>query len=72
MDVKRELPEDMYGLVPQRLRDMAKAGLLEPESRTGPVESGGKDGDTHSLLDSQPVGRGQLSPPKRRILTYQG
>jgi hypothetical protein len=30
MDVKRELPEDVYGFDPQRLRDMAKAGLPEP------------------------------------------
>ena len=32
MDVKREMPEDVYGMVPQRLRDMAKAGLPEPQS----------------------------------------
>ena len=30
MDVKRELSEDVYGRVPQRLRDMAKAGLPKP------------------------------------------
>ena len=29
MDGKRELLEDVYGFVPQRLRDMAKAGLPE-------------------------------------------
>jgi hypothetical protein len=28
---KRELPEDVYGFVPQRLRDRAKAGLLEAQ-----------------------------------------
>jgi len=32
MDGKRELPEDVYDFVPQRLRDMAKAGLPEPKS----------------------------------------
>jgi len=36
MDVKRELSEDMYGLVPQRLRDMAKAGL--PKAKSPVVE----------------------------------
>jgi len=51
--------------------DMAKAELPEPQSRTGPVESGENDGDTHSLLDRRTVGRGLLSPPKGRILTYQ-
>src|SRR6266700_4849738 len=36
MDGKRELPEDVYGFVPQRLCDMAKAGL--PEScATSPI-----------------------------------
>ncbi len=29
MDVKRELPEDVYSFDPQRLRDMVKAGLPE-------------------------------------------
>ncbi|MCA9896511.1 MAG: hypothetical protein KC615_26195, partial [Anaerolineae bacterium] len=52
--------------------DKVKAELPEPQNRTGPVEPGGNDGDTHSLLDSRTVGRGPLSPPKRRILTYQG
>ena len=60
------------GGFPQSKLDMAKAGLPEPQSRTGPVESGENDGDTHSLLDRGTVGRGPLSPPKRRILTYQG
>lgn len=32
MDVKRGISEDVYGIVPQRLRDMAKAGLPEPQS----------------------------------------
>jgi hypothetical protein len=36
MDGKRELLEDVYGFVPQRLRDMAKAGL--PESQSPAVE----------------------------------
>jgi len=36
MDGKRELLEDVYGFVPQRLRDMAKAGM--PEScATSPI-----------------------------------
>jgi len=52
--------------------DKVKAELPEPQNRTGQVEPGGNDGDTHSLLDSRTVGRGLLSPPKRRILTYQG
>jgi hypothetical protein len=30
MDVKRDISEDVYGMVPQRLRDMAKAGLPKP------------------------------------------
>lgn len=29
---KREMPEDVYGIVPQYLSDKVKAGLLEPES----------------------------------------
>ena len=29
---KREMSEDVYGLVLQRLRDMVKAGLPEPQS----------------------------------------
>ena len=28
---KREMPEDVYGMVPQRLRDMVRAGLSEPQ-----------------------------------------
>ena len=36
MDGKRELPKDVYGFVPQRLYDMAKAGL--PESQSPAVE----------------------------------
>jgi|Tabmets5t2r1_1033131.scaffolds.fasta_scaffold05276_2 hypothetical protein len=32
MDVKRGISEDVYGMAPQRLRDMAKAGLPEPQS----------------------------------------
>jgi hypothetical protein len=32
MDVKRGIPEDVYGMVLQRLRDMAKAGLPKPQS----------------------------------------
>jgi hypothetical protein len=35
MDGKREWLEDVYGFVPQRLRDMAKAGLppaVEPHT----------------------------------------
>jgi len=32
MDVKRGISEDVYGMVLQRLRDMAKAGLPEPQS----------------------------------------
>jgi hypothetical protein len=51
---------------------MAKARLPEPQDQAGFVVSGGKDGDTHSLLDKGTDGRGLLSPPKRRILTYQG
>ena len=35
MDGKRELLEDVYGFVPQRLRDMAKAGLPEAQSPEG-------------------------------------
>ena len=57
---------------PQSKLDRAKAGLPEPQGRTGPVESGENDGDTHSLLDKGTVGRDPLSPPERRILTYQG
>jgi hypothetical protein len=30
MDVKREISEDVYGMVPQRLCDTAKAALPEP------------------------------------------
>jgi len=50
---------------------MAKAILPEPQSRAGPVESGGKDGDTHSLLDTGMVGRNPVSSPRRRSLRYQ-
>ena len=57
---------------PQSKLDMAKARLPEPQDRAGFVVSGGKDGDTHSLLDRGAVGRGLLSPHKRRILIYQG
>jgi hypothetical protein len=32
MDVKRGISEDVDGIVPQRLRDRAKAGLPEPQS----------------------------------------
>jgi hypothetical protein len=32
MDVKREISEDVYGIDPQRLHDMAKAILPEPQS----------------------------------------
>lgn len=32
MLVKREVPENVYGPVPQHLSDKVKAGLLEPES----------------------------------------
>jgi len=32
MDVKRGISEDVYDIVPQRLRDMAKAGLPTPQS----------------------------------------
>ncbi len=32
MLVKRGMLEDVYGMVPQRLSDRAKAGLLEPQS----------------------------------------
>jgi hypothetical protein len=60
------------GGFPQSKLDMAKAALPEPQGRTGIVPSGENDGDTHSLLDRGMVGRGPLSPPKRRILTYQG
>jgi hypothetical protein len=28
---KREIAEDVYGMVPQRLHDMVKAGLPEPQ-----------------------------------------
>jgi hypothetical protein len=49
-----------------------KLDLPEPQDRAGFVVSGGKDGDTHSLLDMGTDGRGPLSPPKRRILIYQG
>ena len=32
MLVKREVPENVYGTVLQRLSDKVKAGLLEPKS----------------------------------------
>jgi hypothetical protein len=31
MSVKRGTPEDVYGVAPQRLSDMVKAGLPEPQ-----------------------------------------
>ncbi len=37
MDVKREWSEDVYGFVPQHLRDMVKAAL--PEAQFPAVES---------------------------------
>jgi hypothetical protein len=52
--------------------DMAKARLPEPQDRAGFVVSGGKDGDTHSLLDKETVGPRPLFPPKRRIPIYRG
>ena len=35
MSVKREVVENVYTADPQRLSDMVKAGLLEPQSPSG-------------------------------------
>ncbi len=71
---KREMFEDVYGIVPQHLSDMVKAGLLEPESpvvetytRRYHVWTPTPSGATRSSLargDTLPDGRWAMSPSK--------